>query len=268
MAKMKVLGTLILLGTLITLSFAVPPGFNVQGRLTDSSGINRNGTFVIRFTIFDSYIGGASTWSKDYSVNVKNGNFQVTLEDPDATGRKLLSMVNSAAPSLEFQVISGPGIVGQEQALVPRQRLVSVPFALQAKTAEDGIPVGVIVMWSGSIDAVPAGWALCDGTNSTPDLRERFIVGAGGDNPAVSGAAYTPGLVGGENEHILTLPEMPQHRHNMQFRHTYSAKYTGGYPYMWVADAGSTEVYTDYQGNSAPHENRPPFYALAFIIKK
>jgi len=42
------------------------------------------------------------------------------------------------------------------------------------------VPPGMIVMWSGSVDTIPEGWALCDGTNGTPNLRDRFIVGAGG----------------------------------------------------------------------------------------
>lgn len=41
-----------------------------------------------------------------------------------------------------------------------------------------GVPAGVIVMWSGSIASIPAGWFLCNGQNGTPDLRERFVVGA------------------------------------------------------------------------------------------
>jgi len=55
-------------------------------------------------------------------------------------------------------------------------------------TTDDGtnwfglsIPSGVITMWSGAVGAVPAGWALCNGSNGTPDLRDRFVIGAGGD---------------------------------------------------------------------------------------
>lgn len=51
------------------------------------------------------------------------------------------------------------------------------------------VPVGGIVIWSGSIASIPSGWQLCDGTNSTPDLRDRFVVG--------SGSAYTTGNTGG-----------------------------------------------------------------------
>jgi hypothetical protein len=57
------------------------------------------------------------------------------------------------------------------------------------------VPVGGIIMWSGSIATIPTRWALCDGTNSTPDLRDRFIVGAG--------STYSPGATGGSANAIV-----------------------------------------------------------------
>jgi hypothetical protein len=57
------------------------------------------------------------------------------------------------------------------------------------------VPVGGIIMWSGSVASIPAGWALCNGLNGTPDLRGRFIVGAGGSyNPGNSGGAASVNL--------------------------------------------------------------------------
>ena len=67
-------------------------------------------------------------------------------------------------------------------------------------------PVGIITMWSGAISNIPTGWALCDGNNGTPNLTDRFIVGAGND--------YTVGATGGEATHTLTENEMPKHRHS------------------------------------------------------
>lgn len=67
------------------------------------------------------------------------------------------------------------------------------------------VPSGVIVMWSGVVADVPAGWLLCDGTNGTPDLRGRFIVGAGGE--------YTPGSKGGAAEVTLSKDQLPAHAH-------------------------------------------------------
>lgn len=68
------------------------------------------------------------------------------------------------------------------------------------------LPTGVIVMWSGAIGSIPAGWALCNGSNGTPDLRDRFIVGAG--------SSYSIGDTGGESTVTLSEAEMPEHNHS------------------------------------------------------
>ena len=80
----------------------------------------------------------------------------------------------------------------------------------EVKSEVDGteyfmVPKGAIIMWSGGVDQVPPGWALCDGTNETPDLRDRFIVAAGG--------AYPVEDTGGAAAHKLTVDEMPGHTH-------------------------------------------------------
>src|SRR5688572_20346960 len=57
------------------------------------------------------------------------------------------------------------------------------------------IPAGIIVMWHGLLSAIPTGWALCDGQNGTPDLREKFAKGAAADaDPGDTGGAalHTP----------------------------------------------------------------------------
>lgn len=109
-----------------------------------------------------------------------------------------------------------------------------------SSTFSEVIPSGVIWMWSGSIETIPDGWALCDGTNSTPDLRGMFVVGAGGSYavdetggamththnagsytaPAhthSAGSFTTPAHnhSGNTGSHILTVDEMPQHQHQV-----------------------------------------------------
>lgn len=117
------------------------------------------------------------------------------------------------------------------------------------------IPSGLISIWYGSIDTIPDGWALCNGENSTPDLRDRFVLGAGAD--------YAVGATGGEETHKLTVNEMPTHSHS----------YTGwGGTYLAVG-AGTSKTgaldgnATKSAGGSAAHNNMPPYYALCYIMK-
>ena len=140
------------------------------------------------------------------------------------------------------------------------------------------IPSGIIVMWSGT--TIPTGWLLCDGTNSTPDLRNRFIVGANNNSKTgittqagptfdvstgVRDSVYDPGDVGGETSHQLTIAELAAHTHGR------GAIYPGSGPEQ--NQSGSAEDRTSFNqqttstGGDEYHENRPPYYALAFIMK-
>ena len=133
------------------------------------------------------------------------------------------------------------------------------------------IPVGGIVMWSGSASNIPDGWKLCNGSNNTPDLRNRFIVGAGDE--------YGVGHTGGQKQVTLTTNEMPRHYHEYvgddQLRNIESGcstlmRYTST---RYDADSRTGGNYysgvfgTSYAGSGQAHENRPPYYALCFIMR-
>ncbi len=135
------------------------------------------------------------------------------------------------------------------------------------------LPTGIITMWSGAIGSIPAGWALCDGTNGTPNLRDRFVMGAGG--------GYAVGLTGGEAAHVLTVAEMPTHTHGVTdpgHRHGYrngggttSSGYAansndGTHPTQYT-DNATTGITVNNAGGGNAHNNLPPYYALAFIMK-
>jgi microcystin-dependent protein len=68
------------------------------------------------------------------------------------------------------------------------------------------VPSGGIIMWSGSIAAIPTGWLLCNGSNSTPDLRDRFVVGAG--------STYAVDATGGASTVTLSEANLPAHTHS------------------------------------------------------
>jgi microcystin-dependent protein len=77
------------------------------------------------------------------------------------------------------------------------------------------IPAGVILMWSGSIASIPAGWLLCDGSSGTPNLRDRFVVGAG--------STYAVGATGGSATTTLVEANLPSHTHSISASGTTSA---------------------------------------------
>lgn len=201
------------------------------------------------------------------------------------------------------------------------------------------LPAGLITMWSGAVNAVPAGWALCNGSNGTPDLRNRFIVGAG--------STYSVGSTGGANSVTLTTAQIPAHNHSVTVNsggshnhsastgsagshsHSGSTNSTGNHRHSWIYRTGSGSA-TGYSsqpttsgngqsnstqslwtnntgmqstgshshslsinsngahthtvsvasggahthsassantGGGGSHENRPPYYALAYIMK-
>ena len=75
------------------------------------------------------------------------------------------------------------------------------------QTPGGGIPAGGIIMWSGTVANIPSGWYLCNGSYGTPDLRDRFVVGAG--------SSYNPGNTGGSETVSISTSNMPSHNHSV-----------------------------------------------------
>lgn len=156
---------------------------------------------------------------------------------------------------------------------------VSLSLLPSSAATVKSIPSGVIAMWSGTVATIPDGWLLCNGSNGTPDLRSRFIVGAGADGGThtagtggIGSGYYAPGAAGGEDKHTLTVAEMPSHSHAASVivgngDEGYScAGYSLAYSYTW--GTYYLNVSTTSTGGGGAHENRPPYYALAYIMKE
>jgi microcystin-dependent protein len=141
-------------------------------------------------------------------------------------------------------------------------------------TTPPGIPTGGIILWSGSVGAIPSGWALCNGTNGTPDLRSRFVVGAG--------SAYNVNATGGSANSVVVSHTHsvtdPGHSHtNTAFTSVYA---TGSPTFMlyslntfvastraYPTSANTTGITVNSSGQSGIDANLPPYYALAYIMK-
>lgn len=168
---------------------------------------------------------------------------------------------------------------------VPRASLRLMRYSVEASS----VPQGTILSWFGQLANIPSGFAVCDGKNGTPDLRNRFIVGAGD--------TYKLSDIGGEDAVKLEPSQTSSHYHtfgyhkgnnNGYFITTASKKInaslpSGTYPAKWNGSGGggwygwdgsgwaggqnlvtSLTVATEAQ---KPHENRPPYYALHYIMK-
>jgi hypothetical protein len=178
-------------------------------------------------------------------------------------------------------------------------QIASTAFVATAVAA--AFPSGGIIIWSGSAASIPSGWVLCNGSNSTPDLRDKFVIGAGstyavGDTGG--SATVTPAGSISVAGTALTEAQMPKHYHSLRgpngpFTSTVpsatasgNGNYGGGTP-----DDGTTGYGTNSVGGSAASgsdstgtsngdshthtatfsgtsaTNLPPYYALCYIMK-
>lgn len=265
--------------------------------------------------------------------------------------------ISEQKTSVEFEDKNVHAVFSKKTAVIsssgtPLAQFIRIPthVELQALINKYETPKGLISMWSGAINNIPAGWVLCNGANATPDLRNRFIVGAG--------STYNIGVKGGVDKVTLTESQMPSHSHsgstsfvgahthtgstnttgnhshsgstttNGNHSHTGSTNTTGNHRHSGAASgeiksdgkpkyrSGYGQGYTEYAGNHShtvttnatgshshtvttsasgnhshtvttnlsgahshtvstnntggggSHENRPPYYALAFIMYK
>lgn len=147
---------------------------------------------------------------------------------------------------------------------------------------------GMIMMWSGSIATIPSGWLLCDGSSGTPDLRDRFIIGARQDDAGVAKTNVTGSLTqtGGSKDaivvshtHTATVTD-PGHFHNGptadEFKYYGDSGIVANGPSglrttdtigITQTKATGISVSNSTTGSSGTNANLPPYYALAFIMK-
>jgi len=238
-----------------------------QGYLQGSGGSPVNDSLDMVFRLYNQESGGTHLWSEThYAVTVSDGLFSVMLGSQEV----LTKTIFGANPNLWLGVT-----IGSDNEMTPREKFTSVPYSMAG-----ALPTGIITMWSGSIVSIPDGWSLCDGSNGTPDLRDSFVVGAG--------AYYTIGEVGGVISTTLTIDQLPAHSHSAsastdgQHTHSYATHTHSGSDRGIYSDSGrpyySTGTTTpsgshthtitvDETGGGQSHDNRPPFYSLAFICK-
>lgn len=248
--------------------------FGTSGQVLASDGTNLNW-----INTSDANVGSASNvGTNEDGTNVdqyvtfvaaKTGNNPIRVDDGikynPSTNR--LKVGIASATTVEATTVNSAAV----NSATVTSTTVSATTYIGLPPTPDTFPSGGIIMWSGSINDIPNGWLLCNGSNGTPNLTNRFIVGASSDSGtgvtfdattgAVSGA-YAPNQTGGSVAHQLTVDEMPAHAHSYQA--PVAGRVTTGSNVDIRAQTPST---TGSAGGNKYHENRPPYYALAYIMK-
>jgi hypothetical protein len=202
--------------------------------------------------------------------------------------RELMAQVKDMQAGTDadnFAVGGNLTVTGTATGTTPSVTDDTTKFATTA-FVRDIIPTGVIVMWSGTVATIPSGWLICDGTNSTPDLRDRFIIGARQDDAGAAKTNVTGSLTqtGGTKDaivvshtHTATVTD-PGHTHPVDTNNnndggtgtivagTTTGITTANRPLAKTAFT-SISVSNSTEGSSGTNQNLPPYYALAFIMK-
>ena len=162
-----------------------------------------------------------------------------------------------------------------------------VTTAIAAATAAL-VPAGMIMIWSGSVGSIPSGWVLCNGSNSTPDLRDKFVVGAG-SSYAVGGTGGSANAIVVSHTHTATVGTTSLTGSLERISETWNSSGSasgvftkqGGYSASGTPDstdvsnagaitmdASHTHTVTNStEGSSGNNANLPPYYALCYIMK-
>jgi hypothetical protein len=282
----------------------------IYAALGDGSTINFNQNTTI--TAGDGLTGGGDlTANRTFNVGAGDGisvaadsvavNSTVVRTSTTITAGDGLTGGGDLTANRTFNVGAGDGISVAADSVAVNSTVVrtsgdqTIGGTLTATTfvGNGTIPIGGIIMWSGSVASIPTGWALCNGGNGTPNLQDRFIVGAGsGYAVGATGGSANAIVVShshtmvetGSHRHYVTAPDdnkkMSDHKNDLEWAFGFDG-FVGDdsrQDYKGAANktdanagasssAGSHSHTINSEGSSGTNANLPPYYALAFIMR-
>ena len=217
-----------------------------------------------------SSTGNGVDWIDADTTSVANSvNVGVNLDGTDADQFVSFFGANSG---------NNPNRVDNDFTYNPSTNTLKVGNIIDSSGNASAFVTGMIILWYGDTSNIPGGWVLCNGQNGTPDLRDRFVIGAGNN--------FNPGDTGGSNSVTLSEANLPSHRHfvvsnalggqnrtnsnvsaNNQVR-----KGTGAgnlYESYNLASTGSDAASgrSSAVGSGTPFDNKPNYHALCYIMK-
>lgn len=222
-----------------------------------------------------NYIKATNFTAKDILPSGYSGKI-IKGTEIDTEFTAIASAISSKADSNSPTLTGTPTAptADQDTNLVGDTQIATTAFVYSSLAS--AFPSGGIILWSGSIASIPDGWYLCNGSNGTPNLQDKFVIGAG--------SSYAVGATGGSTDAIVV-------------EHTHTATSTVTDPGHVHSDIGSSQVWGSTSGpdsnqsNSGSHNtssattgitvattvassgsdgsnaNMPPYYALCYIMK-
>jgi microcystin-dependent protein len=215
---------------------------------------------------------GSMVWDSDDNL----------LTVGDGASRKVM-VDTTTAQTLTNKTISGGtinnAIIG---GTTPAAATVTNLTVTGTATGINTVPSGGIILWSGSVASIPSGWLLCNGSSGTPDLRDRFVVGAGSTYAvAATGGTANANVVSHSHTATSSVSD-PGHAHGNGAIYPYNGTGTNAEQ----EQSGAVETRTSFnvntttsstgisvstsistEGSSGTNANLPPYYALAYIMK-
>jgi hypothetical protein len=217
---------------------------------------------MANYTKATNFLAKDSLASGDPGKIIKGSEFDVEF---NALQTAVNSKANSISPAL-----TGTPTAPTASSGTNTSQIATTEFVTTAVTAS--FPTGGIIMWSGSIATIPAGWVLCNGTSGTPDLRNRFVIGAG-STYAVAATGGSADAIVVSHTHTATVTD-PGHFHTVPPSVSDAIggsgsqqAYRGSGPSNTSTAVTGITVSNSTTGSSGTNANLPPYYALAYIMK-
>lgn len=206
---------------------------------------------------FKSVFANTNTAARIYTFQDRDGNVITDADIHAATSKATpvdadeFALIDSAASNVLKKLTWANLVVTLRSALTPS---------------------GVVWLWTGSVATIPSGFLLCDGTVGTPDLRNRFVVGAG-SGYAVGAAGGSADAVVVTHSHTATSTDAGHTHDQLAYQSTgggsNAASATAANSVNTPTGTGYASITTtvDAAGVSGTGANLPPYYALCYIMK-
>lgn len=224
-----------------------------------------------------NYVKATNFTAKDSLPSGNSGKI-IKGAELDTEYTAIASAISSKA-DLNSPALTGTPTAPTASAGTNTTQLATTAFVQTALAG--AFTTGMIIMWSGTIATIPTGWVLCNGSNSTPDLRNKFIIGAHSDTAGVAYTTITGSntLTGGTKDAIVVSHTHTATSTDAGHSHTQNLGSGASQPGLTTSSSpvgaqsttgtGYASITTTIAstGSSGTDQNLPPYYALAFIMK-